>query len=299
MSELENNTSLAEDDEISLIDLFSVLIRHRMMIILGSAAVFVLTVLYLFVYPMLSPKAMPRESTVEYSISVTPVPSVIASELPPKYSSLKTVLNAEFTDNVFLVKELSKNNPFVSGDGKKLTDFEFNQFVQNLQKDKKFSVSQAPVRDEIIVKMKIPEDNLDVATRLIDSMIASVNEAVETPFLAEVSKMKKAKQETYDEIKVTFSENSNITDAQILMLTVRQVNEFMDAYKCISERTLEPFVILEPMGRVKKTIIATFAAFFILVFIAFLKNAVENIKNDPEASGKIKTAWDKGKFGRK
>src|SRR5574344_1544209 len=116
MSELENNTSLAEDDEISLIDLFSVLIRHRMMIILGSAAVFVLTVLYLFVYPMLSPKAMPRESTVEYSISVTPVPSIIASELPPKYSSLKTVLNAEFTDNVFLVKELSKNNPFVSGD---------------------------------------------------------------------------------------------------------------------------------------------------------------------------------------
>jgi hypothetical protein len=130
-------------------------------------------------------------------------------------------------------------------------------------------------------------------------MIASVNEAVEVPFLTEVQKMKKSKQETYDEIKATFSENSNITDAQILMLTVRQVNEFMDTYKCISERTLEPFVILEPMGRVKKIIIATFAAFFILVFVAFLLNAIENIKNDPEASGKIKTAWDKGKFGRK
>ena len=215
MSELENNNTYTEDDEISLIDLFSVLIRHRMMIIIGTIAVFVLAALYLFVYPMLSPKAMPRESTVEYSISVTPVPSIIASELPPKYSSLKTVLNAEFTDNVFLLKELLKNNPFVSGDGKELTDFEFNQFVQNLQKDKKFSVSQASVRDEIIVKMKIPEDNLDVATRLVDSMIASVNEAVETPFLTEVQKMKKTKQETYDEIKAIFSENSNITDAQI------------------------------------------------------------------------------------
>ena len=97
----------------------------------------------------------------------------------------------------------------------------------------------------------------------------------------------------------SFSENSNITDAQSLMLTVRQIDEFMNSYDCISERTVEPFVILEPLGRVKKLIIATFAAFFIFVFIAFLKNAIENIKNDPEASGKIKAAWDNGKLGRK
>ena len=61
----------------------------------------------------------------------------------------------------------------------------------------------------------------------------------------------------------------------------------------------EPFIIPEPLGRVKKTIIVTFAAFFILVFIAFCKNAVENIKQDPEASGKIKAAWDGGKLGKK
>ena len=53
------------------------------------------------------------------------------------------------------------------------------------------------------------------------------------------------------------------------------------------------------MGRVKKLIITTFAAFFIFVFIAFFKNAIENIKKDPEASGKIKSAWDEGKLGRK
>ena len=67
----------------------------------------------------------------------------------------------------------------------------------------------------------------------------------------------------------------------------------------LSERIVEPFVILEPLGRIKKLIIATFAAFFILVFVAFLKNAIYNIKQDPEASGKIKAAWDSGKLGRK
>lgn len=299
MSELENNASYTEDDEISLIDLFSVIIRYRMMIVIGSAAVFVLAALYLFVLPVVYPKAMERESTVEYSINVTPIPAVIASELPPKYSTFKTVLNAEFTDVVFLVKELSKNNPFTTGDDKKLSDAEFNRFVQDLLKNKTIKIEPAPVRDEVIVKMKIPEDNVDVATRFVDSMISSVNNATEGPFLREIMKMKKSKQETYDEIVSTFSENSNITDAQILMLTVRQINEFMDTYKCVSERTLEPFVVVEPMGRVKKLVIATFAAFFIFVFIAFLKNAIENIKKDPEASGKIKTAWDEGKLGRK
>ena len=299
MSELENNTSLAEDDEISLIDLFSVVIRHRMMIIIGSAAVFVLAVLYLFILPIVFPKIMVRESTVEYSIDVTPVPGVIAGEVPPRFSSLKTVLTTEFTDVVFLVKELSKNNPFVTGDGKELTDFEFNKFVQDLQKDKKIIVFAAPVRDEVHIRMKIPKENIDIATKLIDSMISSVNNAVEAPFLREVAKIKRTKQETYDAITSTFTENSNITDAQSLMLSVRQINEFMSTYKGISERTLEPFVILEPMGRVKKTVIATFAAFFVFVFIAFLKNAIENIKKDPEASGKIKNAWDEGKLGRK
>lgn len=299
MSELENNTSLAEDDEISLIDLFSVLIRYRVMIIIGTIAVSVLAALYLFVYPILFPKAMPRESTVEYSVSVTPVPDIIARELPLKFSSLKTVVNSEFNDVVFLVKELGKNNPFKLDDDKEVTDFEFNTIVQNLIKEKKIQVTPAPIRDEVIIKMRIPENNLETATKLVDSMIVAVNNTVETVFLREIDNIQKTKQETYEEITKVFSENSNITDAQSLLLTVRQVKEFKKTYKCISERLVEPFVILEPMGRVKKLIIAVFAAFFIFVFIAFLKNAIDNIKNDPEASGKIKTAWDNGKLGRK
>jgi uncharacterized protein involved in exopolysaccharide biosynthesis len=36
-------------------------------------------------------------------------------------------------------------------------------------------------------------------------------------------------------------------------------------------------------------IIVTFAAFFFSVFLAFLLNAVENIKKDPEAMAKLRT----------
>ena len=42
-------------------------------------------------------------------------------------------------------------------------------------------------------------------------------------------------------------------------------------------------------SRGKLCIIVTFAAFFIAVFLAFLLNAIENIKKDPEAMAKLKS----------
>lgn len=298
MSEIENTNANTADDEISLIDLFSVLIRHRMMIIIGSAAVFFLAAVYLFVIPALFPKAMKREITVEYNVNVASVP-VFASQLPGRLQSMKSVTCGEVTDTVFLVKELKKNNPFISSDAKPMEDLQFNRYVQELLKDKKITARGAPIRDEIIITLKIPEENLETATKMIDSMVSEINSNVESAFLLEVNKLKKIRSETYDEILKAYSENSNISDAQSLMLTVRQIDEYMEAYKYIAERDVEPFVIQEPLGRVKKLIIATFAAFFIFVFIAFLKNAIENIKKDPEASGKIKAAWDNGKLGKK
>ena len=40
-------------------------------------------------------------------------------------------------------------------------------------------------------------------------------------------------------------------------------------------------------SRVKLCIIVTFAAFFVSIFLAFLLNAIENIKKDPEAMEKL------------
>ena len=299
MSEIENYTANSADDEISLIDLVSVLIRHRMMIIIGTVLAFVLGAVYLFVYPALFPKAVKREITVEYSINVASIPGAIASKLPAKFNNLKNVVNAEVNDPVFLVKEMKKNNPYAAEDSKPLNDLELNKFVQTLLKDKKISSKSASIRDEIVVTMTIPEEGLDTATRMIDSMIATINENVERPFLLEVDKLKKTQQDTYDEIVKVYSENANIADAQSLMLNVRQIEEFLNDYKIVAFREVEPFVVLEPLGRMKKLIIVTFAAFFILIFAAFLNNAIYNIKKDPEASSKLKTAWDNGKLGKK
>ena len=55
------------------------------------------------------------------------------------------------------------------------------------------------------------------------------------------------------------------------------------------------FEIPVAQGRVTKLIIVAFAAFFVTIFIAFVLNAVSNIKADPQASKVISDAWRAGK----
>jgi len=298
MNELEINRNEAED-EISLIDLFAVVIRHRFMIIFGTILVSVLAICYLFIYPLVVPKASKAEVTIDYSIAVCAVPDSINTELPSKFKNIKSLVNSEFNDIVFLAKELKQCNPFIDDKMKELNEFQFNTFVQNLMKNKKIQISPSPVREEIRIEFVIPEEQLPVATKLVDNMVESINNSIETVFLKELNNIKKTKEETYQEILNAYSENSNISDAQTLMLTVRQINEFTANYKSMVSRDLEPFVVIMPLGRVKKLVIITFAAFFVFVFIAFLKNAVYNIKQDSEASEKIKAAWTSGKIGKK
>ena len=57
----------------------------------------------------------------------------------------------------------------------------------------------------------------------------------------------------------------------------------------------EPFVLPVAQGRMMKLIIVAFAAFFVTVFLAFILNAIRNIKADPHASKILSDAWKAGK----
>lgn len=77
----------------------------------------------------------------------------------------------------------------------------------------------------------------------------------------------------------------------------------IEKYKSTHTNFLElkeaPLVLPEAQGRSKKLIIVCFAAFFVFVFVAFLLNAIENIKADPKASKVISDAWNSGKNNKK
>ena len=68
MSEIENKTIIKDDDEISLIDLFAVLIKYRFMICFGTIIAALVVGAYLFVWPKFAKiESVNKEVKIIYS----------------------------------------------------------------------------------------------------------------------------------------------------------------------------------------------------------------------------------------
>ena len=296
MSEIEN-TTIAEEDEISLIDLFSVLIKHRFMIIAGTIAVGVIGIAYLFLLPILMKSTDKHAVTIEYTYQIDSLPLALEQELGFSDQKQKVIVSlASYNMNrlTLLADEVKKYNPF-GAELDEMTPYAYNRYIQTLSKEKKYTVEISPMQTELIVTLTVPENNISQASLMVNDIVSNTVTEIENYIFPKIDAIEKA---TNDSLSFVDSGDSS-TSTQKLKDTQVQIKNFKTTYEAFLTETGEPFILLEPLGRLKKLIIIVFAAFFIFVFIAFLLNAIENIKKDPEASGKIKTAWDGGKIARK
>lgn len=291
MNEIENNAPLAEDDEISLIDLFSVLIKHRFLIITGTVVVAALCIFYLFFFPKINKSADKHAVTIEYTYQINSLPLSLEKELgynDQKQKVIVSLANYNLTSLTFLAEKIKQYNPF-DDDFSKMTSYQYNRYIQNLTNNKKYQVEISPMQTSLTVKLTVPEKNISLANQLLQDMVIQTNSEIENFLFPKLDAIEKSASET----------TATTASAQGLKETQSLIRSFRASYTGFLTSAGEPFILLEPLGRLKKLIIVVFAAFFIFVFIAFLLNAIENIKQDPEASEKIKTAWDGGKIARK
>lgn len=299
MNENENITPEVEEDEISLLDLFAVLIKYRILIIAGTALVFIFTCLKLFILPLFGDN-ITRGVSIEYRIAVNQLPLAIEQEISSEKNLgiVKTMAESQFTDLMSLVEEIKVFNPFDPKNELKLKGYEYNSYVQNLIKNKTFEAKSAAVRSEIIVKMNVPETDIDNANLFIQNLTAKHNKELEDYFFPIIDSFEKSRRNAYESL-INSANASGKSDIQTVLLILNSIDEFRAGYTSFLSCNAEPFIIPQPLGRAKRTIIVTFATFFVLVFVAFLLNAIENIKKDPEASELIKNAWDGGKIFKK
>ncbi len=299
MNENENITPEVEEDEISLLDLFAVLIKYRILIIAGTALVFIFTCLRLFILPLFGDN-ITRGVSIEYRIAVNQLPLAIEQEISSEKNLgiVKTMAESQFTDLMSLVEEIKVFNPFDPKNELKLKGYEYNSYVQNLIKNKTFEAKSAAVRSEIIVKMNVPETDIDKANLFIQNLTAKHNKELEDYFFPIIDSFEKSRRNAYESL-INSANASGKSDIQTVLLILNSIDEFRAGYTSFLSCNAEPFIIPQPLGRAKRTIIVTFATFFVLVFVAFLLNAIENIKKDPEASELIKNAWDGGKIFKK
>jgi len=288
-NEFENKENA--EDEISLLDLFAVLIRYRKLIIFGTLIVTVLAGLYLFVVPMVFKKANTQTAQVAYTVSVKAIPLSISSKLPDGSKVTPLYLATYNSQRLpFLVEQLKKNNVFTNNE---MTAYEFNSFVQGLIKDKKFQINESRLGNEFDIVLVVPIENIPQATALVKNIVAEVNQnlnnyyepLLQTLLLNTTTSLEKARTSTT-------GDSSAIQEVQNLNVDLQEFINSFDGFLTLHD---EPFVIPEGRGRTKKLIIIFFAAFFIFVFAAFCKNAIANIKADPDSNKLISDAWKAGK----
>ena len=291
--ENENIEKQSEDEEISLIDLFAVLVRYRKFIVIFTAACSFLAGIYLFLLPKFAPSLNSKEVLISWTVKARAMPSALVLEGLPKNELISA--KSYFSSERLLARE-NKKFPAFSSESDEMTEKEYNKFIQNIIKNKKLEVPTPIVSlpNEFDVRMTVKEDKTEIACQLFDSMMNSINESLKDGYKSQFETIRDNTKSALDAV-LSNDSKSLMTDTQSLNILLQQVTKELAGAEPYVSAPEAPFIYDLSQGRAKKLAIVMFAAFFISVFIAFTRNAIENIKKDPEASKVLKDAWNAGK----
>ena len=141
----------------------------------------------------------------------------------------------------------------------------------------------------------MPIEKLDTGTDFVKEIVSIDNESVLTVLAETIPLLESNTKESLDKIEKSTARVNDFYTIQNLRDLLKDIEIYKEKNINIFELEKEPFVLSVPQGRLKKLIIVVFAAFFLLVFLAFARNAVQNVKADPDASKIISDAWNSGK----
>lgn len=296
--------NIENEEEISLIDLFAVVIRYRKLIIIGTFIATLIASLFLFVAPLFSKSFDFREVDVTYSIRVNEFSDslkekIFGKELIKAEPQKAYSIGSSFANKVlylpFLSAEYKKFPIFSSDSDKELTSRELNTFIAKLVKDKKIEVKTSFISDTYDINFVISEKNLELAESFVKDIVVNIEADSQKEYLPKIKLLRKNTEDALQSLKSSFSAVNDLSTLQTMQDTIQEIDTFMSSFNGFFTIENEPFVISVAQGRVKKLAIVIFASLFLFIFISFAMNAVENIKKDPEASKTISDAWKAGK----
>lgn len=330
-----------EDDEISLIDLFAVLLRFKWMIIGITTLAAIGVVIYCIISLKLPPEDsyMPNEYKVSANMLINDDSSSSGLSSSSSLSSVSSLLGISLSGGSSstsdLVIYLAASNPFLDSVAQ-----EFDLYSK-LEPDTKSPI--ASVRKSLTKQFETEFDSAsgvltisftdidpEYAVKVVDYSVDWISDKL-TELGVDNNKITKENLEknidiTWNEVIRITKEISSTSNSQIwstasgqqtgieqqkLMLELEaqkqvytQLRTQLELLKVQMQSEAPKFQILERPtvpdiksgpSRGKLCIIVTFAAFFISVFLAFLINAIENIKKDDEAMSKLRGKKSKGR----
>ena len=327
----QKDSSSNKNDEISLIDLFAVLLKRKWMIFIITmiAAVFIV------VYSIISLKLPADKSFLPNEYTVTANMLIKDSSNSPSMSGAASAaaslmginLNGGGTSVSSLVVYLTSSNPFYDAIAQQFdlyTKYDFKKspiantrnvlkkvvFTDYDEGSGVFSISCKDIDPEFAVQvvnygvdwLSNRLEELGVDTNIITKENLEKNLDISWNEILKLTKEMSDLQDKVAQGQVVWTKDFTIEQNRIeLELSAQksvytQLKSQLELLKVNMQTESPTFQILERPSipdmksgpsRGKLCIIVTFAAFFVSVFLAFLLNAIENIKKDPEAMAKL------------
>lgn len=325
-----------EDDEISLIDLFAVLLKRKWMIIIVTMVAAIAVVIYSVISIKLpSDKSyMPNTYKVSANMLITDS-SGGGGGLSGTAGAAAAMLGLNVgggggSSSSSLVMYLTSSNPFYDAIAQQFdlyTKLNFEKSPVALTRDTlKKQVSTSFDGSSGVFTMSFedidPEYAVEVINFSVDWLSSKLDELgvdnnrikkenleknIDSSW-AEILRLTKQISELQDRVaqgRAVWTKDLTVEQKRIeLELSAQQsvytqLRSQLELLKVEMQTETPVFQILERPtvpdiksgpSRGKLCIIVTFAAFFISVFLAFLLNAIANIKADPEAMRKLKTS---------
>ena len=274
------------EDEISLLDLLSVFVKYRKLIIWGTVVFALLVSIFLF-FLSKSSDNQDQLYLIDYNINIY-----------PNMDIFKSIVSFDIIDDTNnklnykkLISEINKNILVFDYDfnSSNFDVLEYNQFILELFNDKEYLAELSKTKNNFLLSIKtINPENSDL---FVNELINVVNNEYREFLLPLI-------QKRINEINLLLpqysSDEKEIKDK--LLNEKITLTELSNENFNILQTNFSKFIVIEKKDSLLlKIIIVWFASFFIFIFIAFLLNAIQNIKSDKEASTKIKNAWEKGK----
>lgn len=283
------SSSVQKNQEISFIDLLAVLIRYRVLIILGTLIFTGVAVLYTTILPKFFPSMNTRSIAVTYTLETRELPSDVQRILSNSQASITLLTMSRLQNQSFFAeqyKKLFKDKKNIPKD-----DYEYNLMIQQYQKNN-YSVSKGEIPGTLFVTFTIPdtEEYREKVFSFMEDSIDLINSELKSTIMPQINAMLTLLKEI--DMKENINQERNMSTYLQEQKNMLQLEYVVKNYDSFVEADDIPYIVpLQQDSKLFTIIIVAFASFFLFVFIAFTLNAVKNIKQNPQARQTISDAW--------
>ena len=267
------------EKEITFIDLLVVIIKHRRLIIGVPLFATLLTGIVLFALPIFGILSF-GSYTIQASTVTSRIPPVLESELGIDSVTLAIIYARDVPEVTDSVVRNGLSKP-IMGDKE---GWLFRTYIARSFIGQRYRVLN---RDGLVIFELVTKEP-EAGQKFLSEMIAYTEKRLRSEITKRASIIADS---MFSLLSSDAGTNTSLTEAskQLLIASYPYRAGVIPALV----DTNRPVVLINSQSRVRKTLIVVLASLFFSVFLAFVLDYIERVKNDPEASAKVREALGK------